>query len=377
VDRASSASIRDVARAAGVSHQTVSRVINSSASVKGSTRQAVLEAIERLGFRPNRAARALAGGPVQSVTALVSNTRLYGPATALEGIEEATRAAGLALGVRVVESGTPKVVRDAVERAVDPSGSLIIIAYDKPGMVALEVVPPHVPMAAIVEAPSGDEGAGRPWVWIDDRKAAKDATNHLLSLGHETVHYVSIPPFTETSPRTMGWRSALVEAAVRVPEPAEGGWSPRSGYEAGLKLARDMRVTAVLCGNDDLAFGVARAMLEAGRAIPGSVSIVGFDDTPLAAFYSPALTTVRQDFSALGRRCFAKLLAILGREPNSDDIPSPNAELVIRESSGPPLATRWRPPKRRSRMVRGVGRPNGAVSPYSAGERGDIVAGHG
>ena len=225
-ERWASASIRDVARAAQVSHQTVSRVINGSPNVKPATRKAVVEAIDQLGFRPNRAARALAGGPVQSVTVLMSNTRLYGPASALEGIEEATRAAGFSLGVRVVESGTPEAVRDAVARAVEPSGSLIIIAYDQPGIAALRVAPPDVPMAAIVETPSDGQITGRPWVWIDDRRAAKEATRHLLSLGHETVHYVSIPPANGSSPRARGWQAALLEAGVRVPPPVHGGWGP-------------------------------------------------------------------------------------------------------------------------------------------------------
>ena len=359
-ERSTTVSIRDVAKAARVSHQTVSRVINGSPSVKPVTRKAVLDAIDGLGFRPNRAARALAGGPVQSVTVLVSNTRLYGPAAALEGIEEATRAAGFALGVRVVESGTPEAVRDAVERAVEPSGSLIIIAYDQPGTAALRVAPRDVPMAAIVETPSARTAAGQPWVWIDDRKAAKEATNHLLSLGHKTVHYVSIPPCSEASPRATGWRSALQEAGVTVPPPVQGGWGPRPGYEAGQRLAQDLRVTAVLCGNDELAFGVARAMFDVGRSVPGSVSIVGFDDSPPAAFFSPALTTVRLDFAALGRACFAKLLAIVGRGDATPEAPSPRAQLIIRESSGPPTA-RWRPPRRRSQTVRGIGRSQPAA----------------
>ncbi len=217
----------------------MSHVINGSPSVKPVTRKAVLDAIDDLGFRPNRAARALAGGPVQSVTVLVSNTRLYGPAAALEGIEEATRAAGFALGVRVVESGTPEAVRDAVERAVEPSGSLIIIAYDQPGIAALRVAPRDVPMAAIVETPSARTAASQPWVWIDDRKAAKEATNHLLSLGHRTVHYVSIPPCSEASHvRPGGARPYKRPASLcRCLSKADG---PPARYEAGQRLAQDL-----------------------------------------------------------------------------------------------------------------------------------------
>ena len=353
-DRTPSVSIRDVATAAGVSHQTVSRVINGSPSVKASTREAVLETIVRLDFRPNRAARALAGGPIQSVTVLTSNTRQYGFAAALEGIEEATRTAGFALGVRVVESGTEAAVRDAVERAIEPAGALIVIAYDRPGIAALNAVPPEVPMAAMVETPSADEATGKPWVWIDDRKAACDATRYLLGLGHKTVQYVSIPASSGSGQRMLGWRSALEEAGIPVPKAVQGGWDPRSGNEAAQRLAKDPEVTAVLCGNDDLAIGVMSAMHQAGRAIPDDVSVVGFDDTPLSAFYIPALTTVRLDFEALGRVCFAKLLSFLEGSGQDEGPPWPEAKLVVRESAGPPPVRRRRNDLRRATPGAGV-----------------------
>src|ERR1019366_4973836 len=119
---------------------------------------------------------------------------------------------------------TPADVRDAVERAIEPAGALIVIAYDRAGIAALRAVPPDVPVAAMVETPSDDEAAGKPWVWIDDRNAAREATNYLLGLGHKTVHYVSIPASTSTSQRTLGWRSALEDAGVLAPQPMPGGW---------------------------------------------------------------------------------------------------------------------------------------------------------
>lgn len=332
-------SIRDVAAAAGVSYQTVSRVINGHPSVRTSTRELVLATVARLGFRPNRAARALAGGPVQAVTVLTSNTTLYGQRSALQGIEEAARAADFPVGVRVIESEEPAVVADAVERAMEPGGALIVVAFDRAGTRALAAVPPGVPMVGIVETPAGDEGEGKPWVWINDRQAAAEATGYLLGLGHRTVHYVSIPPSTDASPqRLVGWRSALEEAGVEVPEPLQAGWHPRSAYEAARPLAADPAVTAVLCGNDDLALGVIRAMREAGRAIPGSVSIVGFDDTPLSAYYTPALTTVRLDFTELGRASFALLAGQIGAAREA----RPRPELIVRESTGPPASRRTR-----------------------------------
>jgi DNA-binding LacI/PurR family transcriptional regulator len=329
-------SIRDVAAAAGVSYQTVSRVINGHPSVKPSTRDVVRAAIIDLGFRPNRAARALAGGPVQSVTVLTPNTTLYGYTAALQGIEEAARAAGFAVGVRVVESAAPPEVRDAVARAVEPGGALIVIAYDKAGTLTLAAVPPEVPMVAMVETPVGDEGDGQPWVWLDDRKASLEATRYLLGLGHRTVHYVSIPSSTDASQRLAGWRAALDAADAPVPEPVPCGWTPSSGYQAGRVLAADAGVTAVLCGNDDLAVGVMRAMSEAGRPVPAAVSVVGFDDTPLSAFLTPALTTVRMDFTELGRAAFAMLRGLVDPQAGAERPSWPQPRLIVRESAGAP-----------------------------------------
>jgi DNA-binding LacI/PurR family transcriptional regulator len=339
---AQSLNIYDVAGAAGVSYQTVSRVINGAPNVKHSTREHVLATIARLGYRPSRVARALAGGPVQAVTVLTSNTTLFGHRSVIQGIEEAARAADFAMGVRVIESEQPDAVRDAVDRSLLRGSALIVVAFDRAGTQALAAAPSGVPMVGIVETPTGDAGEGKPWVWIDDRRAATDAAVYLLGLGHRTVHYVSIPPLSDATPqRLLGWRSALESAHVMVPEPIQAGWHPRSGYEAGQALAADPAVTAVLCGNDDLALGVIRAMREAGRAVPGSVSVVGFDDIPQAAFLTPALTTVRLDFTELGRASFALLrgqtgAAVAGR-------PRPEPRLIVRESSGPPPAGRRLP----------------------------------
>jgi DNA-binding LacI/PurR family transcriptional regulator len=236
-----------------------------------------------------------------------------------------------------VESARPAEVADAVTRAIEPGGSLIVIAYDRPGTMALEAVPPDIPMAALVETPSGDLGQDRPWVWLDDRKAASQATGYLLSLGHQTVRYLAIPSSTRTSQRQAGWRQALEEAGASVPAPLQCGWTPRSGYQAGQVLAADPEVTAVLCGNDDLALGVMRAMHKAGRAIPGDVSVVGFDDTPVAEFLTPPLTTVRLDFAELGRASFALLLALLEQKDALPRTRRPEPELIIRESAAPPL----------------------------------------
>jgi DNA-binding LacI/PurR family transcriptional regulator len=339
------ASILDVAAAAGVSYQTVSRVINGHPSVRPATRELVMAAIEELGFRPNRAARVLRGANARSVTVLTPNTSLYGYQAALQGIEEAARAAGFSVGVRVVDSEQPTEVAAAVTRAIEPGGSLIVIAYDRAGTLALDAVPPEVPMAAMVETPAVVPTPDKPWVWLDDRRAAADATRYLLSLGHRTVHYLAIPSSTHTSQRQAGWRQALEESGAPVPAPVPCGWTPRSGYLTGQGLAANPEVTAVLCGNDDIALGVMRAVHAAGLSIPGDVSVVGFDDTPVAEFLTPPLTTVRLDFADLGRACFALLRSLLeptAMSPATGELHAqrPQPELIIRESAGPPSLPR-------------------------------------
>ncbi|TMR35401.1 LacI family DNA-binding transcriptional regulator [Nonomuraea zeae] len=324
-------SIRDVAAAAGVSHQTVSRVLNESPRVRPDTRAAVLAAIDRLGFRPNRAARALGFGRANGITVVTSNTTLYGYARTLQGIEEAARTEGVALGIRVVESAE---VRQTVDYVSDPSaGGLVVIAFDPLGTAVLEALPPHIP--AIVAAEPVAPDLGRVAIALDERRAAADATEHLLGLGHRTVHHVAIPSEGRAGGRHAGWRDALTRAGAELPSPLGCGWDIQSAYTAGRALAEDPEVTAILCGNDDIAQGVRRALYDAGKDVPGDVSIVGFDDIPGSAFWTPALTTVRMDFGGLGRACFHAAVAELGGHPQPEISLAP-PRLIVRESTAPP-----------------------------------------
>jgi DNA-binding LacI/PurR family transcriptional regulator len=318
-----------------VSHQTVSRVLNDSPKVNAGTRQQVLDVIERLGYRPNRVARALGSGRSGSVTVLVADTTLYGYTATLRGIEEAARPRGLAVGVRVIESDRPEGIRQAVEYVSDPSaGGIVVVAFDPAGAAVLRALPDDVPAVAATEA-GGLAGTSRTTIFLNERQAAADATRHLLALGHRTVHHIAIPSETGTSARQMGWRDALEAAGAPAPQVVPVGWDARSAYLEGRRLAADPAVTAVLCGNDDSAMAVRRAMYEAGRDVPGDVSIVGFDDVPGAAYWTPALTTVRMDFVALGRACLTTLAGeMAGQAAPADALPAPS--LVVRESTAPP-----------------------------------------
>jgi DNA-binding LacI/PurR family transcriptional regulator len=334
--RQQASSIWDVARAAGVSHQTVSRVINDKPDVKAETRALVLRTINDLGFTPNRTAQALAGGPVRAVTVLTAVTASYGYASVLRGIEEAARTAGFAVGISVLEPESARSAQEVMERLAHGRAA-IVIAFEAAGARALEALPAEYPVVGVVERPDlGYLPEGRTQIWIDDREAASRATRHLLGLGHATVHYLAIPSSTHIlSQRSRGWRDALTDEGRLVPPTREAGWTPRSGYLAARELVADRSVTAILAGNDDVALGVLRAAREAGRDVPGDLSVIGFDDAPQSAYLAPALTSVRLDFEGLGRAAFDLLGNLL--DPRSTRVPRTwdEPELILRESSGP------------------------------------------
>ncbi|GAA1466469.1 LacI family DNA-binding transcriptional regulator [Microbacterium thalassium] len=326
--------IRDVAAAAGVSYQTVSRVLNDAANVSDETRTRVLETIAAMDYRPSRAARSLNYGRVGAVTVVTADTQLYGHASTLRGIEESARAAGHTVGITVVESDAQPHVRRVVEQLSDPSsGAVVVIGFDPASFAVLAGIPADVPVVVVAEP--GHVGIGRPSLSLDEHAAAAAATTYLLDLGHRTVHHVAIPAEQPGVGRQSGWREALEAADAPVPEVVPAGWSLQDGYEAGRMLAARDDVTAVFCGNDDIALGVRRAMYDAGRQIPAQVSIVGFDDIPATEFWTPALTTVHMDFVALGRAAHAMADALTrGGEAVAPQLPVPS--LVVRESTAPP-----------------------------------------
>jgi DNA-binding LacI/PurR family transcriptional regulator len=187
----------------------------------------------------------------------------------------------------------------------------------------------------VAAAAAGRTRSPHPHAYLDDRVTAREATEYLLGLGHRTVHYLAIPATDSRTGRALGWRQAIIDAGAPLHEPLGAAYDPASGYSVGHALAEDLSVTAVLCGNDELAIGLMRALSEVGRRVPEDVSVVGFDDEPFAAMWTPALTTVRQDFEDLGRRAFDLLDSLLttGRAPRTS---TARPLLVIRESAAPP-----------------------------------------
>jgi len=331
----------DVAQLAGVSHQTVSRVINKHPSVTATTRTRVLAAIEELGYRRNSAARTLVTGKSQTLGVVTLNSALYGPASTLYGIEQAALESQYFVTVASLRSTDRPAVRQAIGRLVDQGvdGVVVIAPLDSLAQ-ALASLPPGLPVVAV----EGDSAADIDVVTVDQHAGAQAATQHLLDLGHATVWHVSGPgDWLEAQHRTTSWRATLERAGVEVPPPLRGDWSARSGFETGRVLASMPDVTAVFVANDSMAVGVLRAFHEYGRSVPGDVSVVGFDDVPEAAYFSPPLTTVRQDFGEVGRRSLALLLGQIESGTRAAQRHVVETTLVVRDSTTAYTATRKRP----------------------------------
>ena len=323
----------DVAALAGVSYQTVSRVVNAHPAVAGETRQRVLRAIQELGYHPNSAARTLRTGRGSTVAVFASNTTLFGYAGMLEGVEEAARQAGLSVLITVLKAIRAADIEGIAREALtQPLAGVVALTHDAVGAQALGLVPDGVPAVGVGGTPAGP----RPRALLDERAGAAEATSYLLGLGHRTVHHVRVPNEGGSGDRSTGWREALRSAHRRVPAVIQSTWEARSGYDAGVALADRSGVTAVLCGNDELAIGVVRGLFDRGLRVPEDVSVVGFDDQPFAEFMRPALTTVRQRFPDLGRTAVGLLLAQREGRPEGMATSMAGTELVVRESTAPP-----------------------------------------
>jgi DNA-binding LacI/PurR family transcriptional regulator len=324
----------DVARLAGVSHQTVSRVLNGHPNVKEQTRLRVRAAIAELGYRPNRAARALVTGRSQLIGIVALNSTLYGPSSLLAAFEQAAAEAGFAVSVGSVGRLDRESIAGAVDRHLDQRvAGLVVIAPVASAGEALEDMPAGIPLVTI----DGDPRRAHALVTVDQVAGARAATRHLLAAGHRTVWHVSGPAdWYDAAGRIEGWRQALEEAGAEVPPLIPADWSAAAGYSAGQMLARMPEVTAVFAANDHLALGLLRALSERGRRVPHDLSVVGFDDVPEAAFFIPPLTTVRPAFDAVAQAGLDLLLAQMADEGDPDNRIVIAPSLVSRESVAPP-----------------------------------------
>ncbi len=328
--------MRDVARLAGVSHQTVSRVLNESAQVSPEARERVQRAVEQLGYRRNTAARALVTRRSMKLGVVGIGTAQYGPAVALFSIAEYARQRGYSTSLVGLDDIDRRSMREAIEHLVaDPVDGIVVFAPLIAAVAAVEGLTTSVPL--VLFEPGGDDGSTV--VAGDEVHGARLATRHLLSLGHETVCHLSGPAgWLSTDARSRGWAAELAAARRAPGQVVVGDWSSASGYDAAKKLLRDRTVSALFVANDQMALGALRAAAEMGRSVTEDLSVVGFDDIPEAAFFTPSLTTIRLDFAELGRRCVQRLLGLITSENLSDALVSP-PELAVRRSTAAP---HWR-----------------------------------
>ncbi|TGN62858.1 LacI family DNA-binding transcriptional regulator [Nocardioides eburneiflavus] len=332
-----SPSMAQVAAVAGVSHQTVSRVLNDASLVKEETRLRVLAAIEELGYRRNFAARLLATNRSRRIGMVTAHLGLHGPSMIALGVQEAGYAEGWDVSLVGLPEFSAEMLDNAVERLLDQAVEAIVVAVahrEAAEMTqSLQLSIPIVTVQGVV--------AGTPLsAGIDQQAGAELAVGHLLDLGHRHVAHVAGPAdWVEAEQRRAGWRRAHEERGLLPGPELEGDWSPESGHRAGLLIADDPDVTAVFAGNDPMALGLLNALHERGRRVPDDVSVVGFDDVPESAYYWPALTTVSQDFAELGRRALSLALgAVRGEDEATLDPIMPT--LTVRRST----AARPQPP---------------------------------
>ncbi|HSU37431.1 MAG TPA: LacI family DNA-binding transcriptional regulator [Propionibacteriaceae bacterium] len=327
----------DVARQAGVSQKTVSRVVNGAPHVRPEVRDRVLAVISELGYRPNVAARALVTQRTHVIGVLAVGLPLFGPALRVLSLEHGARRRGYELALASLPDTSSAGIRSAIDSLLARGVEGIVLEIPSHLVDIDETALRGVPIATSV----GRIAGVRRQVVVDTLQAdiGRLATEHLLGLGHETVFHVSGPADWDASRRRReGWSAALAAAGRRQPEVLTGDWSAGSGYAHGQRLAARPDVTAIFAANDSQAMGVMRALAEAGRTVPGDVSVVGVDDVPEAEFQMVPLTTVRSDQAATADRVLSELVALIeGREPVSG---APlTRELVVRSSTAPPPAS--------------------------------------
>ena len=327
---ARAANIFDVARLAGVSHQTVSRVLNDLPNVRPATRARVEQAIAQLRYSPSPAARALVTRRTRTIGLIAPGVSEYGPTSIAMHFNIAARAARYSVDAVSSLDDDPGSIRSLVEgllrQRVD---AIVLIVVD---VAVLEVVR-SLDLAIPVVAVAATARRSPLIVSIDQYRGARAAVRHLIELGHTRILHLAGPPKApDAIERIRGWREELVGNRLDVVEPPHGDWSAASGYELGTRLDVEPGM-AVFAANDHMAIGLLSALRERGLSVPDDVSVVGFDDLPEAGYLFPPLTTVRQDFAALGALMMQKVLvAIEEPEAASEDTPLPT-KLIVRQST--------------------------------------------
>lgn len=322
-------SIRDVARLAGVSHQTVSRVLNDHPSIRPETRERVVAVMAELSYSPNRAARALVTSRSRTIGILAASATQYGPASSIAAIESAARERGYWVSTANIDAADPQSIPDGLSHLLAQSiEGLVVIAPQVRVVRALTAQRVEVPYVTLQSTDVDPDHT----LSVDQIAGARLATRHLLEHGHRSIYHLAGPQdWIEAEARMRGFLEEMSAWDVSTTAPILGDWTADFGYYAGRELLRFRDFTAIFSSNDQMALGLLHAIRDEGLDCPRDISIVGFDDIPESGHFWPPLTTVRQDFVELGRRCVDLLLDRAGGRIVTPLVP----ELIVRSSSGP------------------------------------------
>lgn len=322
----------DVALHAGVSPQTVSRVSNGLPNVDDGTRERVTTSMRTLGYRPNAAARALKAGRFHTIGVIMFTLETLGNVRTLDAIAVEAAKSDYSVTLMPVPDPTLGAVSGAYRRLAEQAVDGVIIIFEASLLDQVEIsLPPGLPVVVI----DSNAGSGYVVVDVDQAQGARFATEHLLELGHRNVWHIAGPASSFSAMhRADAWRHRLLEAGITPPETYYGDWTTESGYRIGQVLGSRPEVTAIFAANDQMALGAMKALHEMGRDIPGDVSVVGFDDMDEASAFWPPLTSVRQNFRAVGRIAVERLLSQISDPEQPTGTLLVPTELIVRDSSG-------------------------------------------
>ncbi|MBR22056.1 MAG: transcriptional regulator [Leifsonia sp.] len=325
--------IRQVASIAGVSHMTVSRVINGHPSVREETRQRVLDVIGKLNYRPNSAARALTTNRTRRIGVVMESAVEFGPTSTLRAVELAARRADYSVTSIAISDDETLSSAEAVDTLIGQGvDALCIIAPRSSSVSAIRKISICIPVLVV----KAERDATFLTVSVDQKLGTELMVDHLAGLGHRDVLHIAGPlDWLDARSRERSFHVRAASWGMRERPIVVGDWTGDFGYHFARGLRTTPEYTAIFAANDEMALGVIHGLRERGIRVPEDMSVVGFDDLPVTRHFSPPLTTIRQDFHALGLSAMDVLHAALdGREiPRRTRIP---VELVVRESSAPP-----------------------------------------
>lgn len=321
----------DVARVAGVSYQTVSRVINQAAHVSPRTREKVQAAMQELHYVPNRGAQQLAGKATRALGLLTTDLALHAPSQIASAVKRRAGEAGFSVLISMVESNDRDACFTALQELQSQrvEGLLVSVPLDNDVAESLAAAAP-VPVLFLDVASDAQVNS----LSFDASEGARLGVEHLLAQGHRQIALLAGPQSSVSArARLTGWAQALREAGTEPGAVAYGDWSAASGYEKAHRLlSENASLDAMLVANDQMALGVLRACAEKGIRVPGQLSVIGYDDTTDSAWFTPPLTTIRQRFKEAGRQSVDWLIANSGRAqaPQQRLLP---VELIVRGST--------------------------------------------